>query len=263
VPEPATDATVLSTVEFDVAWEALGLGHTPVVLNIPSPGRTHTERRRLVADAWAAMRHRGLADTAGTDPGLGRLLRRLARPAARIELRAWGAVPLRAVAAGDAEEGVLARRRGDTVTVQPCASLPAAIVRALPPAPAGPGQSVVVPTAALGPSPGAGARPGDGTAAARILRQIDGRAQIGVVVADQWGVLHREPALLGTLDGPRGRYLVTHDGAWTTITPADARRLRQRVGDLLARAVERPDQSRSPWRMSCRPVSVIEPDSDG
>ena len=28
----------------------------------------------------------------------------------------------------------------------------------------------------------------------------------------------RSPTVLGTLDGPRGRYLMTHDGAWTTIT---------------------------------------------
>jgi hypothetical protein len=256
VPDPITEARVLSALEFDVVWEALRLGHTPVVLDIPSPGRTHTERRRLAAGAWTAMRHRGLVGAAGTEPGLGRLLRRLATPAARIELRAWGAVALRAVAAGGSEEGVLARRRGDSVIVAPCTSLPAAIVRALPPAPAGPGQSIVVPTSTLG-------RAGGTTPAARMLRRIDGRAQLGVVVAGQWGAMRRSPSVLETLDAPRGRYLMTHDGGWTTITPADERRVRHRVGDLLARAVEQPDQSRSPWRMSCRPLSVIEPDSDG
>jgi hypothetical protein len=246
-----------------------------VVLDLPSPGRTHTERRRLVADVWAALRHRGITAPTGPQPELG-LLRRLASPAARIELRAWGARPLRAVAAGDAEDGVLVRRQGDVVTVQPCTSLPAAIVRALPSASAGPGQAAIVPTAALtaalGRPSGAGlradlvvrgARQDDSAAASSMLHGIVGRAQFGVVVADQWGVMHRTATVLGTLDGPRGRYLLVHDGGWTTVTPTDERRLRRRVADLLGQAVQGPDQSRSPWRMSCRPDSVIEPDNDG
>ena len=35
---------VLTAVEFDVLWEWLGLGATPVVLRLDSPGRTHGER---------------------------------------------------------------------------------------------------------------------------------------------------------------------------------------------------------------------------
>jgi hypothetical protein len=273
VPDPTTEGRELSTAEFEVVWESLGLGHTPVVLDLPSPGRTHTERRRLVADAWAAMRHRGLVGAAGPEPGLARLLRRLAAPAARIELRASGTVRLRAVAAGDAEDGVLVRRQGSTVTVQPCTSLPAAIVGALPPAVAGPGRSVVVPDRALiaalqhpftaSDLLSRGVRQDDAAPAALMLQRIDGCAQFGVVVADRWGFLRRSPAVIGTLDGPRGRYLATPNGGWMTITPTDGRRLRHRVGDLLDRAVEQPDQSRSPWRMSCRPLSVIEPDRDG
>jgi EspG family len=48
--------------------------------------------------------------------------------------------------------------------------------------------------------------------------------------------------VLGVLDGPRGRYLLTRstgeDGVeWATIAPADDRQLRHRMADLLATAV--------------------------
>ena len=61
---------VLSGVEFDVVWESLGLGPTPVVLNLPSPGRTHTERRHIVAGALSDLRCRGLAGPAGSGEGV-------------------------------------------------------------------------------------------------------------------------------------------------------------------------------------------------
>ncbi len=263
---------LLSAVEFDVVWDRLGLGPTPVVLQLASPGRTHAARRRLVADTWAALRVRGLVGPRGPDPALGGLLRLLAAPARQVEVRAWGRLRIRAVAADRDEEGVLARRRGDDVAVGPCASLPSAVVGLLPPAPPGPGRAAAVPTAALTaalarPS-GAGLRadlvargvaPDEAGAIAWMLHGLDGRAQLGALATDRWGTVRRSAEVLEVLDGPRGRYLVTRtaDG-WTTVAPTDARRLRHRVAELVEAA-----QSRSPWRMSCRPDSVIEPDSDG
>jgi len=236
---------VLSAVEFDVAWESLRLGPTPVVLNLPSPGRTHTDRRRIVAAAWAQLDDRGLAGPASE---LADLLRRLAIPTARIELRKFGPAPIRAVAAGRRDEEVLARRRGETVVVEPCVSLPTAIVGVLPSAPPGPGVGANLPT-------------GSPRHATPFLRDVTAHAQLGVVVPDRWGVARRSSDRLDVLDTPRGRYLVVRgkDG-WTTIAPTDARHLRHRVSALLAGAA---GQSRSPCRMSCRPDSVIEPDSDG
>jgi hypothetical protein len=274
VGEVATLAAprVLSAVEFDVVWERLGLGPTPVVLQLASPGRTHAERRRLVADTWAALRVRGLVGPRGPEPALDGLLRLLAGPAERVELRAWGCLRTRAVAAGRDDAGVLARRCGDAVTVEPCASPPSAVVGLLPPAPPGPGRAAAVPTAALTaararPS-GAGLRadlldrgaaPDEAGPMAWMLHGLHARAQLGALAPDGWGALRRSPGVLEVLDGPRGRYLVTRtaDG-WTTVAPTDGRRLRHRVAELLETA-----QSRSPWRMSCRPDSVIEPDSDG
>lgn len=268
-----TGHCVLSAIEFDVVWEGLGLGSTPVALRLPSPGRTHTERQHIVADAWARLRGRGLAGPAGPESGLERQMRLLATPAVRIELRAWGPVTVRAVVAGRAEEGVLARRRGDAVLLQTCMSLPAAVVDVLPPARAGPGRAANVPTAALtaalGSPSGAGLRadlvergvpPTEAGPVARMLHGVVGRAELGVATADRWGVPHRSPQVLGVVDTWGGRYLIVRSGGWTTVAPVDARRLRHRVAELLAGT---DPQSRSPWRISWRPDSVIEPDSDG
>ena len=273
---PATPGyRVLSAVEFDVVWSGLGLGPTPVVLALPSPGRTHTERRRVVAAAWSGLRERGLAGPLGPEPGLGDHLRLLAAPAERVELRTWGRVPARAVAARRDDAAVLARRRDDGVVLTPCPSVPTAVVGLLPPARPGPGRTASVSTAtldaALDHPSGAGLRADlvdrgvptdDAGPLARMLHDVTGRTQLGVLVADRWGALRRSAEVLDVVDGPRGRHLVVRRDGWTTVAPTDDRQLRHRVAELLSAAPARP-QSRSPWRMSCRPDSVIEPDSDG
>ena len=53
---------VLSTLEFDVLWESERLPRKHVALDVPSPGRTHSERARLVAGAMAGLRGRGLVE---------------------------------------------------------------------------------------------------------------------------------------------------------------------------------------------------------
>ena len=237
---------MLSAVEFDVVWAALDLGPTPAALAVPSPGRTHTERRRVVAGAWSRLRERGLAGPSGAEPGLAESLRLLAAPTERLELRAWGRAPVRAVAARCGDEAVLARRRGGDVEVAPCASVPTAVVALLPPAPPGPGRSASTPTAtldaALDHPSGAGLRadllgrgvaPDDAGPLALMLHGTTGRAQLGVLLADRWGTLRRAAEVLDVLDGPRGRHLVVRRDGWTTVAPTDARQLRHRVAELL------------------------------
>jgi hypothetical protein len=283
VPDTVTRAAeqrVLSAVEFDVVWDGLGLGPTPVVLSLASPGRSHTERRRIEAGGWTALRERGLAGPGGLESELERLLRLLAVSPVRLELRAWWPAMIRAVAAGDEETVVLARRADDAVVLEPCTSL-ADVAGVLPPGTAGPGRAANVPTAeldgALRRPSGAGLRadlvergvtPAEAGLASRMLDGVDRRGQIDAVVADRWAAPQRWGEGIGVLEGPRGRYLTTRshadDGtAWTTIAPTDDRRLRQRVADLVDDARAGQPQSRSPWRISCRPDSVIEPDSDG
>jgi hypothetical protein len=251
VAEPVVGRRVLSLTEFDVVWRGLGLGAPPVVLQLPSPGRTHTERRRVEAEVWTALRDRGLADVAGRAPSLDRFLRLLAAPSLRVEVRAWGALTVRAALADAGDHGVLARRHDEAVVLETCTSIPGAVVGLLASSPAGPGQAATVPgaqlEAALRRPSGAGLRADlvdrgvdreQAGLMARMLHGIDGRAQIAVLVPDRWGVLHRSGGLVEVLAAPRGRYLMTRtrsaDGtSWTSVSPVDDRRLRQRLAELL------------------------------
>ena len=254
-------------MEFDVVWRGLGLGAPPVVLQLPSPGRTHTERRRIEAEVWATLRARGL----GPGSDLAQLL-----GAARGAVAAGGGAGVGCVDVPRGRRrrgGVLARRRDDTVVVEPCDSVAGAVVGLLAGGRPGPGRAASVPgpelDAALRRPSGAGLRadlvtrgvdPVEAGLVARMLHAVAGRAQITVAVPDRWGVLRRSGDLLEVLDGPAGRYLLTRtcggDGTcWTTVAPVDDRRLRHRV--------VRAAQSRSPCRINCRPASVIDPESDG
>jgi len=270
VAEAPDERHVLTAAEFDVLWERLGLGPTPVVLRLDSPGRTRAERREIEAAGWQALRRRGLAGPTGAHPELTRLLGLLARPAVALELRGWWGRSVRAVAAGEPDSGVLAVRQDGSLTVRACASLPSALLRVLPSAPAGPGRATTLPTSVLaaalgaapgGPAPGParGTSPlaavgglraalvGHGVAAAEaglLARMIGGtekRAQLVALTGDRWGGTTRAGGVLGVLDGAQGRYLLTRctgaDGVeWTTVAPTDDRRLRHRLGELLTGA---------------------------
>lgn len=246
---------LLGTAEFDVVWEHLGLGATPVVLRLPSPGRTHAERREIEAVCWSSLRGRGLAGPDHLDAGLADLLRALAAPAQRLELRSWLGRGVRALAAGHDGTGVLAVRHDDAVVLRTCESLTVALLSVLPPAPAGPGRAASAPTALLRAAAEESRRTGlraalvtrgiaptESGLLATMLRATGGQAQIVASAPDRWGTLRRHPDVLTLIDGPRGRYLLTRssadDGAeWTTVAPADARRVHHRVAELLADAV--------------------------
>jgi EspG family len=248
---PEIHRHVLTTVEFDVLWEGLGLGPTPVILRLASPGRTHAERRAVQAAGWQAMRDRGLAGPSGPDPELTRLLHLLARPTEQLELRAWWDRDIRAVAAARAEAGALALRQDETVTLSACGTLPSGMLGLLPPAPPGPGRSCTVPARALSSGPATDVRAtlvargipaGEAGLLTRMLAGAGRRAQVVALAADRWGVLRRSGGVLTVLDGPHGRYLLTRstgeDGVeWITIAPTDERQLRHRFTELLSVAV--------------------------
>lgn len=241
---------VLTAVELDVLWERLGLGPTPAVLQLPSPGRTATERREVTRDGWQGLRKRGLAGPAGAAPEIVRLLRLLARPARQLELRGGWPHPVRAVVAAAGGAGALAVGQDATVTLTACTSLPAALHDVLPPRRPGPGRAAAAPSALLA---AALAEPGHGLRSAlrsrgvpsadaglleRMLAPGPGRAQVVALVTDAAGIARRVGGVLGVIDGPGGRYVLTRrvgeDGVeWSTVAPADARGLRHRMKVML------------------------------
>ncbi len=244
---------VLTTVEFDVLWECLGLGPIPVVLQLPSPGRTATYRRDMRAQGWQALRDRGLAGPSGADPELARQLRLLVQPSEQLELRGTWGHHVRALAVGRTGAGVLAVRQDATVTLESCGSLPAALLGVLPSTDPRPGRATTVPTMVISAGlavPRTGSRAAliardrsvtEGTLLSRMLGAGRGRAQIAALVTDTSGVARRSGGVLGVLDGTSGRYLATRrlaeDGVeWTTVAPTDDRRLRHRVTELLDEA---------------------------
>ena len=81
-PGAEADSIYLSALEFDVLCEAAGFeDRRHIILDVPSPGTTYTERADLVAQAWESLRHKRLAeakrdrvevelaDLLGLDPG--------------------------------------------------------------------------------------------------------------------------------------------------------------------------------------------------
>ncbi|HEX4361309.1 MAG TPA: ESX secretion-associated protein EspG [Pseudonocardia sp.] len=248
---------VLTAVEFDVLWEWLGLGATPVVLRLDSPGRTHSERRGIVATGWQGLRLRGLADLNGPDPELVRLMHLLAGPTHQVELRMRLDRELRVVASARPGSTALAVRQDATVTLTAASGPVGAALSSLPASRAGAGRSVTLPSADLEAATGE-ADP-TGLADALVERGIDaedaalvqamlagatGRGQLSVLASDQWGVLHRLRKVIGVLDTRHGRYLMQRDVAadgveWTTLAPTDPTRLRYRLDALLAEAEAR------------------------
>ena len=64
-PGAEADPVTLSVAEFDVLCEAANLtDRRHIVLDVPSPGVTYTERAELVQQAWASLRAKRLAESA-------------------------------------------------------------------------------------------------------------------------------------------------------------------------------------------------------
>lgn len=245
----ARERLVFTEAEFDVLWDELRLGPTPVVLRLPSPGRTRDERARITAAGRAGLRSRGLADLAGPAPEPARLLGLLAAPSRQLELRAWFGRPVRALAAERDGDGALAVRRDGTVELRATGTPAHAVCATLPDRPAGRRPAVSLPTgeltAALADRPdGAGlihpdaTSTEDTTAVAGLLRAPGGRAQVAAAVHDRWGSPHRPSSHVTVLDAPDGRYRLTRsvaaDGTdWSTLAPVDGRGLHALLLDLL------------------------------
>ncbi|MEU4767554.1 ESX secretion-associated protein EspG [Actinosynnema sp. NPDC023794] len=245
---------VLTTREFDIVWDGLDLGPKPYPLDVPSVGRTVAERAEAAEQVYLDLAERGLVTGRELDERLARQLRLLARHELSVDAVGHLGGPLRAVAAGDGQHGVLAAVGEDQlwlVGIRPTA-LAVSIVAVLPSNQAGPGRAMSVPcqamAAAVEPTTDddpltfastdvdyeritmvdAGLSTRD---AAELVELADNRRAGG-----QFGISHRRrrsPVVVTWFDTPRGRYLGVRDGDWVSFTPADNDRLAARIDRTL------------------------------
>jgi hypothetical protein len=294
-----TDPVEISALEFDVLWEHFyGVDQMPLVLKVPSPGKTDEERKRIVRSVWDGLARRGLGTPVDPHPVLVRLLNVLRRPDREIDGRLWVGGELRVLVAATGDEAVLATlfrpagsagsagnaagsagsaagnaagsagsaagsagsaaagwAGGATATLRlqgaDATGLPRFALSVLPPMPAGPGQSITLPTADFTAAAAEatkqeelavslrnrGVRDTDAKALAEMIGDIVNRGQYGSAVRDKWGRRVRATRVISFFDTADGRYLQirrAEEGTapWTTISPADHRRMLQHLTEL-------------------------------
>jgi len=251
------DPVIISTLEFDVLWEHLGLETMPLVLKVPSPGKTTEERRAIEDQVWLQLGARGLGGPRSLDPTLEDLLHVLNRPQQEIDARMWlNERSLRVLAAGKGQAGVLAILDGTQLILRPAEAdgLPREALTALPTAPAGEGHSITLPSADLDGAAASATTPEELEAAlsatlraddahtlAEMVRDASNRGQFGAAARDKWGKRVRPDRVVAFYDTPKGRYLqmrraVDGQPPWSTITPVDYRRMHHHLVELLAEA---------------------------
>ncbi|MGJ7908796.1 ESX secretion-associated protein EspG [Actinopolyspora sp. H202] len=250
----------LSDLEFDVLLEHLGIAEPPLVLKVPSPGRTHERRRELCEAARRSMAERGL--WAGNAPidSLRRMMRVLEAPTREVDGRCWSGRSVRMLAAargaGEAAEAVLVVKEEQRLWLRPAATtgLAREALSALPEVEAGSGRSVSLPSADLET---AASEAGDDLPALRaalcargvraeeaetLVGMLDGvhaSGQFGAAVRRKHAVRHRAEHVVGFFDSRAGRYVQlrrdTSSGEpWSTLAPVDRRGLVNRVAELAA-----------------------------
>ncbi|MGH3518253.1 MAG: ESX secretion-associated protein EspG [Haloechinothrix sp.] len=246
---------MLSTVELDVLWAAEKLPPRHVVLDVPSPGATHSERARIEDGAWAALADRGLADGRRASGALLDMLGVLATPLASIDVWVWADRRISALAASTGAHAMLGVIDGDEVWLIPArdSSLAESAVSVIGELHAGVGQSVTVPHGALVAADAAAKGAPHALVTALQDRGVElwqaqelagmflgtvARGQFGVQRRGRDGQPRRASRVAGFHDTDAGRYLFqlerTGDGSdWCTLTPADNRLLAQRVWELL------------------------------
>ncbi|HEU5474098.1 MAG TPA: ESX secretion-associated protein EspG [Actinophytocola sp.] len=258
-PETDREPISLSALEFDVLWEHLQLGAMPLVVKVPSPGKTYEERATLEQQAWSDLEARGLGRPVALHPDIDHVLRVLARPEREVDARAYVERGVRLIVAGAGTDGAIAVLSGTEVTLRQvvATNLAATAVELLPSRPAGTGQSVSVRSAdfeAAANSAGGtrqgfhaalldrGVRPDDADALAGMIKDVLGTGNFGAAARDRHGRRQRGDRVVSFFDTEDGRYVQIRrpapDGImWTTISPADSRRLIHQVDALLTETV--------------------------
>lgn len=247
--------TVLSLLDFDVLWENERFPRRHAALDVPSPGATHTERAKLVAQTWRSLEQRGLASGGRAEPNLSDDLALLAYPRRAVYGFIWADRKITLLAASNGGSALMGVVDGGEVWLIRSRdnAIADAAVSVAGEMPAGPGQSISVPTEVL-TSSDARARGDAGhlvveltdrgvslSQAQVIAGMVNGmgtRGQFGAESARGAERPIRANRVVGFHDTPNGRYLhVVKPGAdgteWSTITPADNNRIAGSVWELL------------------------------
>src|SRR2546421_8625100 len=142
----------LSLLELDVIWRSQRFGELPPIIDVPSPGATHTERAALEAQAWTTLIERDLADDHARPTSAAiNTLHVIAHRRLSLHLRTFGPDALRAILAQRGPRTVLGVLDNQHFRLARVADtgLPDTLLSLLPDLPAGPGRSISTPTAAL------------------------------------------------------------------------------------------------------------------
>lgn len=248
-------SVVLSTLEFDVLWQAERLPRRHVAIDTDSPGETHSERSELAEQAWQSLAQRGLIRRGKAAGELLDKLNLLAHPKVAIDAWVWAEREISALAVSTGGDSLLAVLDGEQVWLIPARanSLPEAAVSVIGELSAGVGRSVSLPheslrradTAAHGEPKAlitALEDRGLGLAHAQELAGMlagqQARGQFGVQRTSRDGQVHRAGRVVAFYDNDTGRYLLqlgrNVDGRqWATVAPADNALLGERVRELL------------------------------
>jgi hypothetical protein len=252
---PVGEPITISALEFDVLWEHLRLAEMPLVLTVPSPGRTYTERRQLTAEVWQALEKRGLGRRLEVDARLEHLLRLLESPDQEIDGRFGATRGVRLLVAAKGDDAVFAMlsKRGLMLSEAPVTGLAREALSVLPVVGPGPGESITVRSEDLDAAAANASTPEefelelcrqntrlrDATILRGMVTGVRRQGQFGASARTRWGHRRRAPHVVGFFDTDAGRYLQLRakadDGqTWSTISPADNRLLIQQLTDLLA-----------------------------
>jgi EspG family len=253
-------AIVLSQEEYRTVWHGLGLGTRHWNMELPGlPELTEDERRARVGSTLEGLRARGLVDRRGPAPEVEDALRLLANPLREISGSVHaGADQVRLLAGSRDDRAVLALLDDHHLLVRtyPAAKLCTAVARQFPDRPAGPGSSVSVPTDLLaqpadGGNPGltghqlenrlirGGIKPADARSFAIMVRgSKTGGGKFGAARRDRNGTRHPAGITLVYFATEQGGYTLQQlrgagGTAWTTLAPATAVQLAQRLDQLL------------------------------
>lgn len=246
---------VLSTLEFDVLWEAQRFPRRHVALDVPSPGVTLHQRAELVEQTWTALSERGLADRGRPEPELADRLALLAHPERSVDGWIWTDREIRGLAVQSGRHAMLGVVDRDEVWLIPArdSSFVETAVSMAGQCPAGWGRSINLPQDTLrAADEAAGGDPqalivqledrdvplSQAQVLAAMFTGIVGRGQFGAERVGAGRVTRRAKRVVAFHDTDRGRYLyVTRPSAdgriWATVTPADNRGIASAVWELL------------------------------